>query len=61
MEDTNQENERRYQDYVKIVTHLMSSGMSSLSPNYIAATFLEFLHLFINLVCAVDMSFFPKL
>lgn len=31
-----------------------SSCMSSLSANYIAATFLEFLHLFINLMCAAD-------
>lgn len=47
---------------VKIVWHIcMSPCMSSLSQNYIAAACLNFAHLFIYLVCALYMSFFPKL
>lgn len=58
-EDTN----RRMRDGTRNIWKLCGTHLhtSSLSPNYVAAAFLEFLHLFINLLCVNDMSFFSKL
>lgn len=60
MEDTS----RRMRDGTRNIWKLCDTSAClhtpSLSPNYVVATFLEFLHLCINLLCVNDMSFFPK-